>query len=97
LEEPVAFYISRVLLSVSPPVVPVVFQPALLSVTLIIPVVRVIFDLLALPLSFPDTLAPLFAAIPLALYPGVRKEKSAAVRVGTSDLLAHGLPSRRKP
>jgi hypothetical protein len=85
------------LLPVSSPVIPVLFQPALLGITLIIPVVRVIFDLLALPLSFPETLARLLAAISLALYPGVRKEKLAAVGVGTSDLLAHGLPSKRKP
>jgi hypothetical protein len=64
---------------------------------LIIPVVRVIFDLLALPLSFSEMLARLLAAISLAFYPGVRKEKPAAVGVGTSDLLTHGLPSRRKP
>jgi hypothetical protein len=86
-----------VLFPVSSPVAPILFHPALLGVTLIIPVVRVIFDLLALPLSFPETLARLLAAISLALYSGVRKEKPAAVGVSTSDLLAHGLPSRRKP
>jgi hypothetical protein len=73
------------------------FHPALLGVTLVIPVVRIIRDLLALPLSFSDTPALLLAAISLALYPGVGKKKPAAVGVGTSDLLAHGLPSRRKP
>jgi hypothetical protein len=73
-----------------------VFQPQLLGVTLVIPVVGVIFDFVALPLSFAETLTSLLAAISLALYPGVRKEKSAAVGIGTSDLLAHGLPLQEK-
>jgi hypothetical protein len=71
LEEPVSFHRPRVLVPISSPVAPVLFHPALLGVTLIIPVVRVIFDFLALPLPFPDTLALLLAAISLALYPGV--------------------------
>jgi hypothetical protein len=86
-----------VLVPVSSPVVPILFHPAQLGVTLVIPVVQVAFDLLALPLSFPETLALLLAAISLALYPGVRKKKPAAVGIGTSDLLAHGPASRRKP
>jgi hypothetical protein len=55
------------------------------------------FDLLALPLAFSGTPTFLLAAISLALYPGVRKKKPAAVGIGTSDLLAHGPPSRTKP
>ena len=82
---------------ISSPVVPILFHPALLGVTLVITVVRVMFDLLALPLSFPDAAAFLPVAISLALYPGVGKKKPAAVGVGTSDLLAHGPPSKRKP
>ena len=97
LEEPVPFHIPRVLVPVSSPVVPILFHPGLLGVTLVIPVVRVMFDLLALPQSFPDTPAFLLAAISLALYPGVWKKKPAAIGVGTSDLLVHGPPSRRKP
>jgi hypothetical protein len=97
LEEPVSFHIPRVLVPISSPVVPVLFHPALLGVTLVIPVVRVIFDFLALPFPFSDTPALLLAAISLALYPGVGKKKPAAIGVGTSDLLAHGPPSRRKP
>jgi hypothetical protein len=97
LEEPVPFHISRVLVPITSPVVPILFHPALLGVTLVIPVVRVVFDLLALPLSFPDTPALLLAAISLALYTGVGKKKPATVGVGTSDLLAHGPPSKRKP
>ena len=92
LEEPVPFHIPGVSVPVSSPVVPVLFHPALLGITLVIPVVRVMFDLLALPSSFPDASAFLLAAISLALYPGVGKKKPAAVGVGTSDLLAHGSP-----
>jgi hypothetical protein len=97
LEESVSFHIPGVLLPISSPVVPVLFHPTLLGVTLIIPLFRVIFDLLALPLSFPEMLALFSAAISLGLYPGVRKKKTAAVGVGTSDLLSHSPPSRRKP
>jgi hypothetical protein len=97
LEKQVPFHIPRVSVPILSPVVSILFHPALLGVTLVIAVVRVIFDLSALPLPFPDTLAFLLAAISLGLYPGIGKKKPAAVGVGTSDLLAHGPPSRRKP
>jgi hypothetical protein len=68
----------------------------MMGVTLVSLVVRVMGDLLMLPVSFPESLAFLFAAILLVFYPGVGKKKPAALGVGTSDLSAHGPPSRRK-
>jgi len=97
LADPVPFHVPRVLLPILSPVASILFHPALLGVTLVIAVVRVIFDLSALPLPFPDTLAFLLVAISLVLYPRIGKKKPAAVRVGTSDLLIHGPPSRGKP
>jgi hypothetical protein len=75
------------------PLVPILFRPALL----VIAVVRVIFDLSALPSPFPDTPAVLLIAMSLALCPGIGKKKPLAVGVGNSNLLDHGPPSGRKP
>ena len=51
-----------------------------------------LFHLLALPTSFPNTLAILFVTISVIRDMRVWKKKTSTVRIGTSDLLVHGSP-----
>ncbi|NIN92267.1 hypothetical protein GTO36_04645, partial [bacterium] len=74
---------------ISSPVIPVLFHPALLGLSLVISVVWVIFHLLALPTSFPDTLA-IFLTVAMILDVRVWKKKTSAGRICTSNLLVHG-------
>jgi len=96
LQESVALHILRMIHPVPTPVIPILFHPALLAFLLVLAVVRVGPHLLVLPAPFPQPPAFFFAAIPLVLYAGITNKGPAAVRVGTSDLLAHGSPSEEK-
>jgi len=77
---------------VSSPVIPVLFYPALLGISLVIPVVRIALYLLALPTASPDALALLSVTVSVSFYPRIRNKKTSAFSIGTSDLLAHGFP-----
>ena len=72
-------------------VITVLFHPALLGLTLVILIIGVIFHLLPLPTSFPDTLA-IFLIVAMILDVRVWKKKTSAGRICTSNLLAHGFP-----
>jgi hypothetical protein len=96
LEQPVSFHIAGVAVSISSPVIAVLFYPTLLSPLLVVPVIGILFKLMALPLSFTETSAFFFIAISLVLYSAVGKKKPAAVWIGTSDLLSHGPSLREK-
>jgi hypothetical protein len=80
------------LVPILPPVVPILFHPALLGVTLVITVLRIIFHLFSLPTSFPNTLAILFVTVSVIMDMRVWKKKTSASRIGTSDLLVHDSP-----
>jgi hypothetical protein len=96
LEQPVPFHIARVAVSISPPVITVLFYPALLGPLLVVTVIRIVFQLSALPPSFAETPAFFSVAVLLVFGSGIGKKKPATVRIGTSDLLAHGSSLREK-
>ena len=96
MEEPIPVHIVWMAVSISPPVVAVLFLPALLGPLLVVPVIGIVFKLSALPLSFVETPASFSIAVSLVFDPGIGKKKPAALRVGTSDLLAHDSSLREK-
>jgi hypothetical protein len=77
---------------ISPPVMPVLFHPALLGVSLVIPIVWIISHPLALPKSSSKTLTIFSITVAVIMDMRVWKKNTPAGRIGTSDLLVHGSP-----